>query len=90
MVNIKSNLKRYLYICKSFSPHASNLVSGCLNRKNNMLQNLFVMVNNKSNLQRYLYICKSFSARAILSTIKLILHKVLVNTKGLIETMVIT
>ena len=33
--------------------------------------------------KRYLYACKSFSAHAIIGTIKLILHKILISTKCL-------
>ena len=39
--------------------------------------------------KRYLYICKSFLAHDIFSTIRQILHTVLISTKCLIEIMII-
>ena len=48
------------------------------------------MVNNKSNLKNMLYVCKSFLAHGVVSTIKLILHKIFIFTKCLLEIMTIT
>ena len=40
--------------------------------------------------RRYLYICKHFLAYGIVSTITLILHKTVISTKCLTETLIIT
>ena len=45
----------------------------------------YIQISVNQIYKRYLYICKSFSAHTIISTIKLILHKILISAKCLIS-----